>query len=319
MKFISQLNEFYVPTLEIDHGKIVKNPEIPSRFEKVIEYMETNHEKISIKDYPLNYIYFVHPKWYVEHLKKLSEKAKDGEYLPEVFLKDRILDSGTPITFSTFDAAINAFYATLTGADELLKNKEHVYVLTRPPGHHATSNLAGGYCYFNNAAIAAKYIFSIIKERICILDLDFHHGNGTQSIFYEDPNIIYVSIHGSPELYFPWISGFEDEIGTGKASGTNFNFPLKGNITWKEYEPTLDKALEIISKFLPSVLIVSLGYDIHSDDHMGYFNLDGNAFKKIGEKLIAINIPILFVQEGGYNKEANFEAANNLFKNFERR
>lgn len=319
MKFVSQINEFYVPTLEIDNGKLVKNPEIPSRLEKVLDYMEKNHEKIQTKEFPFNYLYFVHPKWYVEHLKKLSEKAKYSEYLPEVFLKDRILDSGTPITFSTFNAAINAFYATLTGADELIKNKENIYVLTRPPGHHATSDFAGGYCYLNNAAIASKYIFSIINERICILDLDFHHGNGTQSIFYDDPNIVYISIHGSPELYFPWISGFEDEIGSGKAYGTNFNFPLKGNITWKEYEPILEKALEIIIKFYPSVLIISLGFDTHSDDHMGYFNLDGYAFKKIGEKLITLNIPILFIQEGGYNKEANFEAAINLFKNFERR
>jgi len=319
MKFVSQLNEFYIPTLEIDNGKIVKNPEIPSRLEKVFKYMKGKFEQLPIKEYPLNYLYLVHPKWYVEHLKKLSENAKDREYLPEVFLKDRILDSGTPITFFTYKAAINAFYATLTGAEEVLKNRKTVYVLTRPPGHHASSDFAGGYCFFNNAALAAKYIFSIIRERICILDLDFHHGNGTQSIFYEDPNVIYISIHGTPELYFPWISGFGDEVGKGKALGTNFNFPLKGNITWKEYEIVFDKALEIILKFSPSVLIVSLGFDTHQDDPMGYFNLDEISFKYIGEKLKNTNIPILFIQEGGYNKNANHSAAIKLFENFGRR
>ncbi|MBO8160557.1 MAG: histone deacetylase family protein [Thermosipho sp. (in: Bacteria)] len=316
MKFVAQINEYYIPTLEIDNGKLVKNPEVPERLEEVIKLMENKYDKIPTKKFPLNFLYSIHPKWYVNHIKKLSEKALNNELLPEVFLKDRIFDSGTPITNKTFNAAIDAYNATLTGANELLNSKEYVYVITRPPGHHADIDMAGGYCFFNNAAIAAIFIKSIINERICILDLDFHHGNGTQSIFYENPEIIYISIHGTPEMYFPWISGFQDETGAGKGLGTNFNFPLKGNSYWNDYNIAFEKALDIIHKFLPSVLIVSLGFDTHTKDPMGYFNLFGEDFKPMGNEIKNLKIPTLFIQEGGYNKEANYEAAFNFFNNF---
>ncbi|SHH17410.1 histone deacetylase family protein [Thermosipho atlanticus] len=318
MKFVSQLNEDYIPTLEIDKGKIVKNPETPERLKKVLKYFETFHERLEVKNYPLNLLFHVHPKWYVQHIKELSEKSKDNEYLPEVFLKDRIFDSGTPVTFQTYNAALSAVNATLTGAEEIVKTKENVYVITRPPGHHATTDFAGGYCFFNNAAIASTFLYSQIKEKICILDIDFHHGNGTQSIFYENPEIVYISIHGTPEHYFPWISGYKDEIGEGKGKGTNFNFPLSGKSSWNEYSIAFEKALDIITKISPAILVVSLGYDTHIDDPIGDFKLESRDFFQIGYEIKNLKIPTLFIQEGGYNKESNFEAASNLFKNFEK-
>ncbi|ANQ54105.1 histone deacetylase [Thermosipho sp. 1063] len=312
MKAVAQLNKDYIPTLEIDNGKLVKNPEAPSRLEGVEIFVKNNFECVNPKEYPLNYLYNIHPKWYVKHVENLSKNAKN-EYLPEVFLKDRILDSGTPITKKTYNAAINAYYTVMTGVN---LDSKYVYILTRPPGHHATSNFAGGYCFFNNAAIAAKYLQSTFQERICILDVDFHHGNGTQEIFYEDPQITYISLHGTPEKFFPWISGYRDEVGKGNGKGTNFNFPLDEGITWEEYKVVLEIALEIIEKISPLKLIVSLGFDTHLKDPMGYFNLVDEDYKKMGKLLKKLDIPIIFIQEGGYDKYANTNAAINLFSTF---
>ncbi|ABR31035.1 hypothetical protein SU69_06005 [Thermosipho melanesiensis] len=312
MKVVLQLNDFYIPTLEIDNGKIVKNPEIPSRLESIKNFVSKTFETIPAKEYPINYIHNIHPKWYVEHVKKISSST-NNEYLPEVFLKDRILDSGTPVTPVTYKAALNAYYASITGAN---LDEKYVYILTRPPGHHASKDFAGGYCFFNNAAIIAKYLQSIYQKRICILDIDFHHGNGTQEIFYYDPNIVYISIHGTPEKFFPWISGFREETGSGDGKGTNFNFPLDGGTNWREYKVVFEMALEIIEKVSPYKLIVSLGFDTHINDPMGHFNLQDEDYKHIGVMLKKLDIPIIFVQEGGYNKESNKEAAKNLFFTF---
>ncbi|QTA38223.1 histone deacetylase family protein [Thermosipho ferrireducens] len=316
MKVISVLNKSYRPTLEIDNGKIVDNPEVPERLELIESFVDQNFEKLTFKKFPEFYVYQVHPEWYVKHIKKLSEKVRDNEYIPEFFLKDRILDSGTPIKNNTYFAALEAVNASLTGANALINGEKYVYVLTRPPGHHATVDFACGYCYFNNAAIAAQYLLNLSKTKICIFDIDFHHGNGTQEIFYENPDVLYISIHGDPEYYFPWVSGFKNEVGNGKGKGSNYNFPLPGKVEWNEYKECFEHALEIITLNNIEFLIVSLGFDTHKEDPVGDFNLDDGSYRKMGNMLKSLNIPILFIQEGGYNPDSNYRAAKELFYKF---
>jgi len=168
--------------------------------------------------------------------------------------------------------------------------------LCRPPGHHAATDLYGGFCYLNNAAIAARHLGS----QVAILDIDYHHGNGTQEIFYSDPTILYCSLHADPDEDYPYFWGSASERGEGPGEGYNRNWPLPQKINDEDYLNTLDEALETISRFAPSYLVVSLGLDIGDGDPVGGFSISLEGFSQISQTIAVLNIPTLIVQEGGY-------------------
>ncbi len=321
MDFLIQLNKEFVPTKEIDNGKIVKNRETPDRLKKIENYILSNNFRLlESSEFSEDIIYLAHKSEYKEYLKeKCQTLGEKDEYLPEVFFVDKIFDTGTPLKHNTFEVAKKAVDSTLSGVLNTLATKNPTYILTRPPGHHAMRNYAGGYCYFNNVAIAAKYLET--KEiRSAILDIDFHHGNGTQDIFYDDKNVLYVSIHGTPKIFYPWYSGFENESGTEGAEGTNKNIPIPGGATWDIYKPALEEALNTIEKFKPDFLIVSVGYDTHVKDPVGHFAMEDKDYKEIGNALSKVYEKIgfiCFVQEGGYSASANYKAFLNLLEGFE--
>jgi acetoin utilization deacetylase AcuC-like enzyme len=305
------------PAKEIDRGKFIENPEKPERIEAIKDALIMNgFDNIhSPNNFPLSYVYLVHDERYVKWLKnKCALLEPEEEYITELFGYDLCFDTGTPISNQTFEAAKRAVDVTLTAASLLSGKTNLVYALVRPPGHHATRGACGGYCYFNNAAIAAMYFLT--KENadgVAILDLDFHHGNGTQEIFYETDEVLYVSIHGDPDTFYPWISGRESEIGEGPGEGFNVNLPLPAKADWRKYSEALEQALREIKNYYPDVLIVSLGFDTHAEDPVGGFSIRDDDYARMGKAISKLKIPTLVVQEGGYNPQANASAVVKFF------
>jgi len=209
------------------------------------------------------------------------------------------IDTFTPLDRNAYAAARGAVDVALTGAEELLGGRPVVYALCRPPGHHAGRRTFGGFCYFSNAAIAAHRLSR--EGKVAVLDIDFHHGNGTQDIFYDRCDVLTVSIHGHPNVAYPYFSGFADETGEGKGLGFNRNFPLPENTDEAVYLAALDKALARIERFGADLLVVSLGLDTLRGDPTGFFLLTAGSMRTIGARLAGLRRPMLVVQEGGYS------------------
>jgi acetoin utilization deacetylase AcuC-like enzyme len=208
-------------------------------------------------------------------------------------------DMETPIDRSTWEAALSSAGAALTGARIATTGSSPVYAVCRPPGHHAGRDWCGGFCYVNNTAVAACFLAQ--SGRVGILDIDYHHGNGTQDIFYESPDVLFVSIHADPNYAYPYFCGYSDERGRGHGEGFNHNLPLELGATSSHYFPALREGLDSIREFAPEHLVVSLGTDTAADDPIGKFALDAGDFSAIGEHIASLGTPVLVVQEGGYN------------------
>jgi acetoin utilization deacetylase AcuC-like enzyme len=214
-------------------------------------------------------------------------------------------DTATPIVAGTAAAAHAAVDIALTAIDRVLSGAPLVYGLCRPPGHHAGRTLIGGYCFFNNAAIAAEAVIARGAERVAILDVDFHHGNGTQQIFWERGDVLYVSLHGDPAGIYPYFSGYAVERGRGPGEGTTLNLPLSPGTDGDVYLATLDEALEAVRAFDPDApLIVSLGFDTYHADPICNLALQTDDYVRIGSAIGALAMPVVALQEGGYAIEA---------------
>jgi acetoin utilization deacetylase AcuC-like enzyme len=220
-------------------------------------------------------------------------------------------DTHTPIVEGTYTAALGSVRCAVNAADWLLKQARSVngnlscsYALCRPPGHHAGRNYYGGFCYLNNAAVAAEYMLENGLDRIAIFDFDFHHGNGTQDIFYQRGDVLYVSIHGTTPENFPFFSGFADERGAGEGLGANLNLPLSVDATKSDYMKAIHDAMIAISEFAPGAIIASAGFDLHTQDPIGGFQAVGDGeICDIGVALKSLNLPVLVMLEGGYNAD----------------
>ncbi len=209
-------------------------------------------------------------------------------------------DSGTPLDCHTFDAACWSAASAVDAANDVLERRSHyAYALSRPPGHHASFDTYGGYCYFNNACLAAE----ILKQngKVVILDIDYHHGNGIQDFYYSDPEVLYISIHGDPKDYFPYFRGYPEERGDGDAVNTNLNIILPDNASLNEYLTILqNEVLDVITDFNASTLIISAGFDTYHLDPIGKCNLVTEDYYHIGKLLKGLGLPTVIIQEGGY-------------------
>jgi acetoin utilization deacetylase AcuC-like enzyme len=210
------------------------------------------------------------------------------------------VDMEVPIEAHTWDAALASAHCAWTGAMRLRADQSPVYALCRPPGHHAGPDFMGGYCYLNNAAIAARAL-GAGGERVALLDVDYHHGNGTQAVFYADPDVWYGSLHVDPRTAYPYYAGYEDERGAGAGAGTNYNVPLPPGTGEEEYLSALEALLERLCAYDPRWLVLSAGFDTYLRDPISTFQLDTGAFGEIGLRIRALNRPTLVVQEGGYH------------------
>lgn len=286
------------PPFEIYDGTKEPYAEKPERLEAIVQALRENGvvDLSSPKKFSVENVLRVHHPEYEDFLKKRSESLSEGEVLyPSYF----IMDTYTPIVKGTYDAAKSSVDVALTGAEYLLEGGKTAYALCRPPGHHAEQKAMSGYCYFNNAAIAADFLSK--EGKVAILDVDFHHGNGTQSAFYERSDVLYTSIHADPHVKFPYISGFSDEKGKAEGLGYNRNSPLPLGTTDEQYFEALLRELDAVKKFDPKFLVVSLGFDTYEKDPIGGFSLSIPFYEKMGRQIKDLKLSTLLVQEGGYN------------------
>lgn len=213
-------------------------------------------------------------------------------------------DTGTPIGPGTHAAALAAAACALEAQALVAGGEAVAFALARPPGHHALADQCGGYCYLNNAALAAQAFIDGGAGRVAVLDIDAHHGNGTQTIFYGRADVCVASVHADPLEEYPFFSGFADEIGAGAGEGANLNLPLPAGTDWSGYAPALDRALSWIDSRRPEAVVISLGLDAYRGDPITDFALETEDFARAGAAIARLGLPTVVVLEGGYAVEA---------------
>ena len=309
----------FKPAYEWAFGQVIDHPETTARAESILGALQRDaaFEVVAPTSVPLGALKRVH-SYQLITLYNSASQLPDGEtFYPSVFPKASIgegdptnirhagafcFDSGTPLCNQTWTAASWSAACAYSAASAVAKGERLSYALSRPPGHHATRQYFGGYSYFNNSAIAARRLRS--KGTVAILDIDFHHGNGTQTIFEKDANVLTVSVHGDPRDYYPFFCGFAGEQGRGAGAGYNLNLPLAGGTNGDDYMGVLDAhALPAVEHFAPDYLVVAAGFDTYERDPVGDFRLTTDDYCRVGEAIRQLDLPTVVVQEGGYYAE----------------
>lgn len=271
-------------------------------------------ERMPTRHFSERHIKQVHDRNFVEYLKRVCTRLEPGESVyPYVFPIRNVarppkdlavragyfcIDTFTPLNHNAYKAAKGAVDCALTAAQLLSEGYRMAYALVRPPGHHAERRVFGGFCYFNSGAIAANYLSR--EGRVAVLDIDYHHGNGTQDIFYQRSDVLTLSIHGHPSFAYPYFSGFAEEVGEGAGTRFNRNYPLREALDGAAYRLVLTRALRRIRAFKPRFLVVALGVDSATKDPTGTWSLTAADFEENGKMLGSLHLPTLIVQEGGY-------------------
>ena len=305
------------------------NPEKPARAEVLLEAaLDSGLTAEAPEDIGDAVIAAVHTPEYLHFLQNIYTRWSriDGaseEVLPNVHPINRsdgypksavgqvgfhVYDSSCPIVAETWHSSRWSALTAAHAALQIQNGEEACYALARPPGHHASQDVAGGFCYLNNSAIAAQSMLSKF-ERIAIVDVDVHHGNGTQRIFYERNDVLTVSIHADPIRFYPFFWGYADETGEGDGDGFNINLPLPRGSDDEVFLRTLATALDKVAAFSPQAIVIALGLDAHESDPFRGMSITTKGFGKIGAELGAVGLPTVIVQEGGYLSD---ELGNNL-------
>ena len=307
---------------ELYLGELTTPFECPARVEWVLQRIREVGlgEVIPPQDFGIESIHRLHCPDYVEFLQTAWEQWRAaggvGEAIPTSFpvrgMRQRVprdidgklgyyaLAAETSITEGTWAAARSSANVALTAQAAIHAGEAAAFALCRPPGHHAAADLYGGYCFVNNAAVSAQAFLDHGAARVAILDVDFHHGNGTQSIFYERDDILFLSLHGEPRHAFPYFLGYADE--TGAVAGENFtvNYPMPPDTRWDAWGAALRSACRRIQSYAPDALVISLGVDAFERDPISFFRLTSDDFQRCGTLIGALQLPTLFVMEGGY-------------------
>ncbi len=227
------------------------------------------------------------------------------------------MDNGSPLSDGTWEAAKAGADAAVSAARCLGAGERAVFCATRPPGHHAGADFMGGYCFLNNAAVAAQALRELGCARVAVLDVDYHHGNGTQSIFYDRPDVLFVSLHGDPRTEYPFYLGHADETGIGAGAGFNLNLPLPAGSPVAAWFAALELACARIGRHRADALVVSLGLDTFAGDPISAFALQADDFSRLGQALARLGLPTVFVLEGGYAAAELGVNAVNVIEGFE--
>jgi len=318
--FFNPVQKKHKPLYEWAFGEKLDHPETTNRIESILSAIHQNENEFSIRvpdQVPFDLIHQVHDRELSQLYETAEKRLEDGTtFYPSVFFPHREIktdpsklshaggycfDSGTPLTSLTKSAA-EWSVACAQEASLFVERGEgsFAYALCRPPGHHASRSLFGGYCYYNNAAIVATRLRE--RGKVAIVDIDFHHGNGTQDIFYEDDRVLFVSIHGDPQQMYPYFSGFADETGRGAGEGFNLNLPLPSGVDGQEYLKVLDlQVIPALKKFAPDSLVLSAGFDTFRGDPFGNFTLQTPDFAEVAARFARLKIPTVILQEGGYS------------------
>jgi acetoin utilization deacetylase AcuC-like enzyme len=229
------------------------------------------------------------------------------------------LATETAITSGTWEAARASVDVALTAQAAFRDGAREAFALCRPPGHHAAEDMYGGYCFINNAAVAAQAFIDQGASRVALLDVDFHHGNGSQAIFYDRDDVMFLSLHGDPRDAFPHFLGYADECGQGRGEGFNHNYPMGPGTNFKTWGEALGDACRKIDNYAPDALVISLGVDTFERDPISFFKLSSEDFKRYGAIIAALNLPTLFIMEGGYAVEEIGINAVNVLEGYEGR
>lgn len=327
------------PRTELYGGQLVSPHECAERAQFVLDRVRSTGlgEVVSPEAYGLDPVLRVHDEHFVAFLAAAWTEwvaaGNRGEAIPDCWPARRMqqrppssitgklgyyaMAAETSISAGTWEAARASADVALTAASRVLAGERAAFALCRPPGHHAAHDLYGGYCFLNNAAIAAQFLRDRGHARVAILDVDFHHGNGSQDIFYTRPDVFYCSIHGDPADAFPYFSGFADETGGGEGTGCNLNLPLPRGTGFDAWRMALESGLAQIDRFAPQSLVVSLGVDTFEHDPISFFKLRGDDFTAYGRAIAALAIPTVFVLEGGYAVADIGVNAVNVLQGFE--
>jgi len=327
--FYSATHQQHHPPFEIfDGGEKVPNFEVPERAERILTALrQTTWANILVpEDFGLGPILNVHDNGYIEFLRTAYTEwlqiETDAPYeksalLPATFppaswrhkpetLLGRagyyMSDLSAPITAGTYLAALASANCALSGAKAIADGEKSAFALCRPPGHHAGKAGCAGYCYINNAAVAANWLSE--QGKTALLDIDYHAGNGTQDIFYERADVLTISIHADPDYEYPYFCGYADEHGAGVGIGFHHNFPLPAGTDTTGYLKSLSSALQLIKSFGAKYLVISAGMDLFGGDPLGKFKVTKPGIHQIGLEITNLNVSSLICMEGGYNNAA---------------
>ena len=307
----------HAPALELHNGGFMPYAETAARAKSILsaigrtECPQDHGEAPLLRTHPADYLDFLksaHRDW--------VEAGRTGDAFPYAFPVVRrrplalyridarlgrfAMDACSPIAAGTWEAAYWNAQTVLSAMDAVLGGESSAFALCRPPGHHAGSDYAGGYCYLNTAAIAAEAAIAAGKNRIAILDVDYHHGNGTQDIFYARGDVLFISIHADPATDYPFYWGHADETGEGEGEGATLNLPLPRGTTMARFGRALDAALDRIAAFTPDLLICSYGADTYAGDPISHFSIETADYALMALRIASLGLPTLIVMEGGY-------------------
>ncbi|HAT29974.1 MAG TPA: acetylpolyamine amidohydrolase [Janthinobacterium sp.] len=326
LTFYNELHGQHRGRFEIFRGEMVPCFEKPERADMVVAELGRRNlgRIVTPQGVPLTSLERIHTPRYLHFLRHawsdwlaLDPANAEKDAFPAVWpvrtLRDDIepenfcaklglysMDSGTPLTAGTWIAAKTGADCAINAAHALRLGERSSFALTRPPGHHAGADFFGGYCFLNNAALAAQHLLDDGAAKVAILDLDYHHGNGTQSIFYQRADVQFISIHADPRQEYPFYLGHADETGAGAGLGYNMNLPLPKGASTANWFAALETACIRLASYAPEALVVSLGVDTFVGDPLSHFALHSADFLRIGERLAYLGLPTAFVFEGGY-------------------
>ena len=315
--FFDNRQLLHAPVRELHNGNWTDYAEVTARAESILRTLGQVEAPFDYGEAPIT---AVHTHDYIEFLKtavlRWRAAGRNGDAIGYVWpvvrrrsLKfDRIdadlgrysMDASTPLTDDTWTSAYWNVQAAIGATAAVLSGDRSAFALCRPPGHHAGADYLGGYCYLNNIAVAAQYAIDAGRKRVAILDIDYHHGNGTQDIFWHRGDVLFASLHADPVMDFPFFWGHADERGEGDGEGATINIPLPRGTAVNAYRNALSNALSAISAFGPDILLVSFGADTFSGDPISYFELKTADYKAIAADIAALGYPTVIVMEGGY-------------------
>ncbi|WMN15910.1 histone deacetylase family protein [Pseudomonas piscis] len=320
------------PRSYFSRGQMRTPQEVPERARRLVQAVHTLGFALEQPlDAGLQPLLAVHGAAYLEFLEQAHRRWKDipedwgEEVMSNIFVREPnalrgvlaqaaryLADGSCPVGEWTWRSAYWSAQSAIAGARALLDGEPVAYALCRPPGHHARAEAAGGFCYLNNAAIAAQ----VLRERysrVAVLDTDMHHGQGIQEIFYERSDVLYVSVHGDPTNFYPGVAGFAEERGSGAGQGYNLNLPMAHGASEEDFLARLEQALAAVRAFDAQVLVLSLGFDIFELDPQSKVAVTRAGFASLGQRIRGLGLPCLIVQEGGYHLESLEDNARAFF------
>ncbi|MDO9405872.1 MAG: histone deacetylase family protein [Polaromonas sp.] len=343
LTFYSTDHRQHAPAFEIFRGDRVPAFETPTRADMVhgrlaarghrLELPGIDSRPVLVQVHTARYLHFLENAWRdwvaidpanaqlqpfpsVWPVRTLRSDVEPANFTARLGLYS--MDNGCPLVEGTWAATRLAADAAASAATALLAGEPAVFCCTRPPGHHAGADFMGGYCFLNTAAVAAQTLLNGGMARVSVLDVDYHHGNGTQSIFYERSDVLFVSIHGDPLTEYPFYLGHADETGEGRGQGFNLNLPLPAGSSVAAWFAALETACQRVARHDAGALVVSLGLDTFAGDPISKFMLQPDDFTRLGERLARLGLPTVFVLEGGYAARELGVNAVNVLEGYER-